>query len=689
MHNLHGDNMKRIFLSLIFLFALSANAFGAGTCGSADDSSGTTHCTGTTPWTADSASYADVNHCVNTCASADETINVPAGSATWSSQLEVTRGKYIIGGSGGTTTITSNFTKANTSGDQTNSTNALIEFIPNADARTNNDHFQFSNFTVHLDSKCFFIALTNQSATRVTNVRIDHNIVDYSSSRTIVVYGNVGGVIDNNTFDHCGLTLTLYGMNANWTNGITHTPATGNYMYFEDNTISNITFTPHDGGIGAEGVVRYNTYNAGSTNLSPWFDMHGNGIVSTAPTGLGGNQGGLGCEVYGNVVNDTNNAYIGIRGGQSFIYMNNFIGRSQNNYFREEILDGATNPTYPWNTTDGTPQYVHDSYMFLNFANNTTHLTSGISGTLNYDTYGGDEGVVPQWDRDAWRDYGTFNGTSGVGCGTTKPGTCTVGVAFWETSQSCSNLTDYAGASPTTPISGTLYKCTATNTWTAYYTPYTYPHPLRSETDTTAPTATWAIYSTGLIATATFSETVNATTKTGVSFTGTVTGAIGATYKDGMPGGIVRYDLDAEVQQAETIVVDYTTPGDGIKDLAGNALADISDGAVSNNSTQADPPLVTLTIGAHAGSTVNVYPGINCGSTCGPVEYDTGTVLTVSVTALPNYTGCTIGGTGCGASTTMSEARSCTVTCTKIAPDYTLGSGATVTIGSGAAATIQ
>lgn len=55
-----------------------------------------------------------------------------------------------------------------------------------------------------------------------------------------------------------------------------------------------------------------------------------------------------------------------------------------------------------------------------------------------------------------------FNGTSGVGSGvlSTRPSTCTLNVAYWATDTS------------------TLYQCSATNTWTTYYTPYTYPHPL-------------------------------------------------------------------------------------------------------------------------------------------------------------------------------------------------------------------
>jgi hypothetical protein len=82
-------------------------------------------------------------------------------------------------------------------------------------------------------------------------------------------------------------------------------------------------------------------------------------------------------------------------------------------------------------------------------------------------------------NRDYYQYTTSFNGTSGTGSGllSARPATCTAGpggtfgagppefggspgVAYWATDNN------------------TLYVCTATNTWTAYYTPYTYPHPL-------------------------------------------------------------------------------------------------------------------------------------------------------------------------------------------------------------------
>jgi hypothetical protein len=73
---------------------------------------------------------------------------------------------------------------------------------------------------------------------------------------------------------------------------------------------------------------------------------------------------------------------------------------------------------------------------------------------------------------------GSFNGTTGVGQGllSARPSTCTAGpggntpgVGYWATD------------------TNTLYVCNPTNTWTTYYKPYTYPHPLtQSSLGTTA-----------------------------------------------------------------------------------------------------------------------------------------------------------------------------------------------------------
>jgi hypothetical protein len=82
-----------------------------------------------------------------------------------------------------------------------------------------------------------------------------------------------------------------------------------------------------------------------------------------------------------------------------------------------------------------------------------------------------------------------FNGTTGTGWGTlaNRPTTCTTGVGYFATDQGSWNT---SSSNPygvqQNGADGVLYKCTATNTWTLYYTPYTYPHSL-TRTQTVAP----------------------------------------------------------------------------------------------------------------------------------------------------------------------------------------------------------
>jgi hypothetical protein len=69
-----------------------------------------------------------------------------------------------------------------------------------------------------------------------------------------------------------------------------------------------------------------------------------------------------------------------------------------------------------------------------------------------------------QENRDFYNQKTPFDGTAGVGVGprSGRPSNCRTGVAYWATDEN------------------TLYVCGATNTWSVYYKPYVYPHPLVS-----------------------------------------------------------------------------------------------------------------------------------------------------------------------------------------------------------------
>lgn len=76
-----------------------------------------------------------------------------------------------------------------------------------------------------------------------------------------------------------------------------------------------------------------------------------------------------------------------------------------------------------------------------------------------------------------------FNGSTstyiGAGHGTlaNRPTTCTPSVGYWATDQGSWN-TSGTNNPIGSNVQGQLYVCTSTDTWTPYYKPYTYPHPL-------------------------------------------------------------------------------------------------------------------------------------------------------------------------------------------------------------------
>ncbi len=89
-----------------------------------------------------------------------------------------------------------------------------------------------------------------------------------------------------------------------------------------------------------------------------------------------------------------------------------------------------------------------------------------------------------QENRDYYNQKTPFDGTVGIGVGKAedRPKTCTAGVAYWATDQ---GEWDNTHQGP----DGQLYVCTERDTWSLYYKPYTYPHPLVGGSGRTAKAA--------------------------------------------------------------------------------------------------------------------------------------------------------------------------------------------------------
>lgn len=433
--------------------------------------------------TAASASRTDVNDCV-TAATTGATITVPAGTATWSSAISIpiTKDLSIIGAGIGSTNITCSSGECFT--------------ISNNDG--GNSASRISGFTFNNG----FIGLFLIGSTKVP--RIDHNRFVFSSWNRWDIAGLTAHphvLIDNNEFVEASIgvfgTLSMLNENNNQHNIWFSDPQFGGTgaVYIESNTFYTSAFNITDANYAGRYVFRFNNIIASGTAYGNEF--HG-------VQGL--NRGGQRWEIYNNIFNNTTWTTSFIRGGSGYYFNNTLAGTNTPPILKVERscetkdpfgqcdgtwnIDGNTGGQQGWPCRDqigrsrdnsqssGTTgpwqaQALTPAYSWNNIRSGAQYGFASYNGCTR-------EGTLHNLENRDWYNYSSATGspqTVGVRVGViaNRPATCTTGVGYWATDEG-----EWNSNNPGTD--GRLYKCTATDTWTLLYTPYTYPHPLASGT---------------------------------------------------------------------------------------------------------------------------------------------------------------------------------------------------------------
>jgi len=444
--------MRKSTIYLILITALFSCIYSiqasAGTCWNGGHE-------GTAPWYvkdgpggSDSVAYDDVNYCVNAVAIEGDSVHVPAGSATWTAMLSITKG-IILQGAGIDNTVIINGIINARAGD------FLISIAPAVLA--DNPYIEVTGFTFDANSEggCIRV-LCKDNTYAYTNFRIHQNKLkntedDGDSYMSIRTKGDCFGLIDNNKFVDNQYDFKVYGDDQDsWDDypGIANV-GSASYLYIENNTSTGAKNFILTSGEGARWVYRYNTVDISSLGS-------GNGILDAH--GNTRNDGVVAHEAYENTY--TNGYSVSLhdfRGGTAMIYNNNYaLGGSCNGLLKireEDCYQSGIDCIYPGQDP------ITGSYLW----NNRNSNENKIVCMLEYDD---ETANMIEEDRDYWTDMDdwTLGGENPSNffydVASKRPGTCSDDDSYWETDTK------------------KLFRCDGDNNWIFVYKPYTYPHPL-------------------------------------------------------------------------------------------------------------------------------------------------------------------------------------------------------------------